>query len=109
MERAVVVEAESFVLCEVKTGYVCKSVLYTGKELTRYLDETRVGYRYLATKVVLELMSELLGLGYRLFIDNWYTSFEITSLLLQNNTDCIETLRKDRKGLLQDVSGKNTN
>ena len=51
---------------------------------------------YLATKVALELMSKVLGLGCQLFIDNWYTSFETTSLLLQNNTDCIGTLRKDR-------------
>lgn len=52
--------------------------------------ETHDGYRYLAIKVVLELMSELLGLGYRLFVVNWYTSFEITSLLLQNNIDLLE-------------------
>lgn len=35
-------------------------------------------------------MSELLGLGYRLFVVNWYKSFEITSLLLQNNIDLLE-------------------
>lgn len=52
--------------------------------------ETHDGYRYLAIKVVLEFMSELLGLGYRLFVVNWYTSFEITSLLLQNNIDLLE-------------------
>ena len=52
-------------------------------------------------------MSELLGLGYQLFIDNWYTSFEITSFSLQNNTDCTGTLHKDRKGLPKDVSKQN--
>ena len=58
--------------------------------MTQHLYETHDGYRYLAIKVVLELMSELLGLGYRLFVVNWYTSFEITSLLLQNNIDLLE-------------------
>ena len=52
-------------------------------------------------------MSKLLGLSYKLFIDNWYISFKITSLLLQNNTDCIETLHKDRKGLTKDVNKQN--
>lgn len=58
--------------------------------MSQHLYETHDGYRYLAIKVVLELMSELLGLGYRLFVVNWYTSFEITSLLLQNNIDLLE-------------------
>lgn len=58
--------------------------------MSQHLYETHDGYRYLAIKVVLELMSELLGLGYRLFVVNWYTSFKITSLLLQNNIDLLE-------------------
>ena len=58
--------------------------------MSQHLYETHDGYRYLAIKVVLELMSELLGLGYRLFVVNWYTSFEITGLLLQNNIDLLE-------------------
>ena len=58
--------------------------------MSQHLYETLDGYRYLAIKVVLELMSELLGLGYRLFVVNWYTSFEITGLLLQNNIDLLE-------------------
>ena len=66
---------KSFVLCEAKTGYVWKSVLYTGKELTEHLDETYNGYHYQATKVVLRLVNNLLCKGYRLFIDNHYTSY----------------------------------
>lgn len=58
--------------------------------MSQHLYETHDGYRYLAIKVVLELMSELLGLGYRLFVVNWYTSFEITGSLLQNNIDLLE-------------------
>ena len=76
--------SKSFVLCEAKTGYVWKSVLYTGKELTEHLDEKYNGYHCYATKVVLRLVNNLLGKGYRLFIDNYYTSYEITSCLLQN-------------------------
>ena len=42
-------------------------------------------------------MGELLDKGYHLFIDNWYTSFEIAHTLLDHDTDVIGTLRKDRK------------
>ena len=98
---------KSFVLCEAKTGYVWKSVLYTGKELTEHLDETYNGYHYQATKVVLRLVNNLLGKGYRLFIDNYYTSYEITSCLLQNKTDSVGTLRRDRKHLPKAVTDKN--
>ena len=98
---------KSFVLCEAKTGYVWKSVLYTGKELTEHLDETYNGYHYQATKVVLRLVNNLLRKGYRLFIDNYYTSYEITSCLLQNKTDSVGTLRRDRKHLPKAVTDKN--
>ena len=98
---------KSFVLCEAKTGYVWKSVLYTGKELTEHLDETYNGYHYQATKVVLRLVNNLLGKGYRLFIDSYYTSYEITSCLLQNKTDSVGTLRRDRKHLPKAVTDKN--
>ena len=98
---------KSFVLCEAKTGYVWKSVLYTGKELTEHLDEAYNGYHYQATKVVLRLVNNLLGKGYRLFIDNYYTSYEITSCLLQNKTDSVGTLRRDQKHLPKALTDKN--
>ena len=118
MEKAVVVKAlyskhsqlslKSFVLCKAKIGYVWKSALHTGRELTQCLNKTHDSYQLpCKKKAVLELMSKLLGLGYKLFIDNWYISFKITSLLLQNNTDCIGTLHKDRKSLTKDVNKQN--
>ena len=51
-------------------------------------------------------MDELLDKGYRLFIDNWYTSFEIANTLLHHETDVIGTLRKDRKNLPHIVKTK---
>ena len=88
---------KSFVLCEASSGYLWHSVLYTGEELTNNLDTVYGDFNYVASKAVLLLMGKLLDKGHRLFIDNWYTSFEIAHTLLDNDTDVIGTLRKDRK------------
>ena len=60
--------------------------------MTQYLDDTHDGYHYLATKVVLRLMSELLVLSCQLFIDNWYTSFKITSFFYDRITLIVVSL-----------------
>ena len=43
------------------------------------------------------IMNDLLYKGYLLFVENWYTSVELFSYLLVDNTDCIGTFRKDHK------------
>ena len=53
------------------------------------------------------MVNNLLGKGYCLFIDNYYTSYEITSCLVQNKTDSVGTLRRDRKHLPKAVMDKN--
>ena len=88
---------KSFVLCEASSGYLWRSVLYTGEELTNNLDTVYRDFNYVASKAVLLLMGKLLDKGHRLFIDNWYTSFEIAHTLLDHDTDVIGTLHKDRK------------
>ena len=50
---------------------------YTGKELDKRYGE----FQYIASKIVLSLLEGLLDMGYRLFIDNWYSSFEILHIL----------------------------
>ena len=68
---------KSFVLSEAETGYVWNSIIYTGKELSNALDEVFGEFHYVASKIVLKLMYDLLNKGYKLFIDNWYTSVEL--------------------------------
>ena len=95
---------KSFSLCESSTGYVWSTCLYTGKELTEKLKacyDSR--FKYIATNIVVYLMKDLLGKGYRLHLDNWYNSLELCRLLISNNTDCVGTLRKDRCGLPKEL------
>ena len=87
---------KTFSLCESDSGYVWKSILYTGSELTNTLSSD---YRYIATKIVMSLMDGLLDQGYKLYIDSWYSSYELSSVLLLRSTDTIGTLQKNRKGL----------
>ena len=87
---------KTFSLCESDSGYVWKSILYTGPELTNTLSSD---YRYVATKIVMSLMDGLLDQGHKLYIDSWYSSYELSSVLLLRSTDTIGTLQKNRKGL----------
>ncbi|XP_065642425.1 piggyBac transposable element-derived protein 4-like [Hydra vulgaris] len=89
---------KSFALCESATGYIWNCFLYTGKEMTESFAPDLKKYKYQATKIVITLMDYLIGNGYCLHIDNWYTSYEICKVLLDHNTDCIDTLlRYDTK------------
>ena len=74
--------------------------MYTGKQMTDELPDA--GYKYVATKIVMQLMEGLFDCGYTLYIDNWYSSFELSKVLLSRSTDTIGTLRKDRKDLPRD-------
>uniref|UniRef100_A0A1B6L7B9 Uncharacterized protein n=1 Tax=Graphocephala atropunctata TaxID=36148 RepID=A0A1B6L7B9_9HEMI len=49
-----------------------------------------------AEKVVLELMKGKLGVGHSIYIDNYYNSFHLASVLLSKKTYCTGTLRQDR-------------
>ena len=95
---------KSFLLCESKSGYIWKSLLYTGKQMTDELPDA--GYKYVATKIVMQLMEGIFDCGYTLYIDNWYSSFELSKVLLSRSTDTIGTLRKDRKDLPHDFKQK---
>ena len=95
-----------FILSEADSDYVWNSIIYTGKELTTALVWTLSHFHYVATKVVLELMGDLLNKVYALFIDNWYTSTELAHVLLDNTTDSIGTLRKNCPQLPNDAITK---
>ena len=95
---------KSFSLCESSSGYLWSSCLYTGKELTDKLNAKNDSqYDYVATDVVLHLMKGLVGKGYRLHLDNWYNSIELTRCLLANKTDVVGTLRANRRGLPKEL------
>ena len=84
-----------------EAGY--KSLLYAGKEMTEKLAGD---YNYVATKIVMELMHNLLDIGHSLSIDNWYSSFELSKLLLSHSTDTVGTIHADSKDLPADMKKK---
>ena len=74
-----------FSLCE-DSGYLWNSFVYLGKtdinenqhQLERRISKSGV--------VITSLLSDLLGLGYKLLVDNWYTSEALFDYLYENKT-----------------------
>ena len=60
----------------------------------------------MATKIVMELMHDLLDIGNSLSTDNWYSSFELSKLLLSHSTDTVGTIHEDSKELPADMKKK---
>lgn len=77
-------------------GTVLKFAVYTGT-----LDN--FGGRGHATNVVLHLMDGKMDVGYSLYMDNYYNSYELASKLLSRKTYCTGTIRVDRRSNPVDV------
>ena len=60
--------SKMYAVNESELGCIYKSLLYTGKEMTEKLSGD---YKYVATKLEIDLMNELLDIGLTLFIDKW--------------------------------------
>ena len=76
------------------TGYVVQCIPYFSRD-------NRSSPFKLYQDVVLKLLmaSEILGKGFRLFIDNFYTSVELMEDLWARGTYACGTIRRNRKGL----------
>lgn len=89
-----------YVLCESQSGYIWNFCVYTGKN-------TDYGKNYsqykTATRIVLELCHGLLGQGYRVYLNNWYTSIELAQKLCTCKTDIIGTMRQQRLDVPSDI------
>jgi len=83
-------------LCSVD-GYTWALKIYSGKSAT---GGRQVG---LAKQVCLDLLQKLLGEGRTLYVDNYYTSYDLALSLLQNNTHLVGTLRANKKGIPKNV------
>ena len=86
-----------FSLCDT-TGYLWNSEVYIGRSFIHDTTiptsvEKEIGK---SGAVVLRLMEPLLGKGYHLYTDNWYTSFHLYRYLYDNKTVACGTLRKNR-------------
>lgn len=85
-----------FELCESQSGYIWNMLIYTGKDTPFQNDYENFG---MATRCVMTLSQALLGKGYCLTLDNFYTSPELAELLINCKTDVIGTMRPTRKSL----------
>ena len=91
----------------------CKFVqlLYTGKStiysynIPGIIDDANKSFTK-PTKIVLSLIDSLLGKGYILGIDNFYTSSELINILVERKTDVIGTVRFNKKNTCPEVKKK---
>lgn len=91
---------KSFFLCESKSGYLWSSLIYTGKGT---IIDREFPNLPISSQVVMSLMKPLLNKGYRLTIDNFYSSIELTDLLTLYHTDTYGTVRANRRGLPRNI------
>ncbi|XP_041420032.1 piggyBac transposable element-derived protein 4-like [Xenopus laevis] len=92
-------------LCESSSGYTSFFMIYEGKDSQLDppgcpLDLTVSG------KIVWELITPLLGRGYHLYVDNFYTSILLFRTLYCLDTLACGTVNRNRKGLPRDLITK---
>ncbi|XP_065658110.1 piggyBac transposable element-derived protein 4-like [Hydra vulgaris] len=78
-----------WILADLKTKYCLSIKPYLGK------DESRV--ENLGTHVVMSLMEPYLGHGYNVTTDNFFTSVDLATKLLQKKTSIVGTVKHSRK------------
>jgi len=82
---------------ESSTGYVWNFIVYTGKD-TIY-GQTHPGEQT-SSRIVLEVIQDLLDKGYCLYPENWYISPKLVDTLCTRKTDVVGTMRTNRKEFL---------
>ncbi|KAJ8716130.1 hypothetical protein PYW08_013415 [Mythimna loreyi] len=86
---------KTYELCESSTGYLWSFFVYYGKSTT--YDPTFPSTLLKSTATVLSLIRPLLDKGYTLFMDNWFNSPLLARFLKTRKTDCVGTLRANRR------------
>ena len=96
---------KTYMLCESSSAYLWKFIIYTGAD-TFYPQPNCILLKPFdhygnPSKIVLSLMDGLYGKGYKVVLDNFYTSPELLRTIICNETDSFGTLRH-KKGLPTD-------
>ncbi|KAK3800749.1 hypothetical protein RRG08_003154 [Elysia crispata] len=86
-------------LCESGSGYVFRFEIYAREP----------GLSNRPTDVVLRLMEPLLGQGYHLYTDNYYSCPELFTFLMQKQTMCTGTVRANRLGMPREMMKQTLN
>lgn len=93
---------KSYELCESGSGYIWTSIVHIGTAMN--LRDSGDGLK--SSKIVLTLVNDLLGQGYCLFLDNWYSSPALYRELVMKQTDAVGTVRLNRKNMPAELKKK---
>jgi hypothetical protein len=93
---------KSYELCESGSGYIWKSLIHTGP--TMKLNDS--ADNLVSSKIVMTLINDLLGKGYTVYLDNWYSSPSLFRELVSNRTNAVGTVRLGRKNMPKDMKKK---
>jgi hypothetical protein len=97
---------KTYELCDSTTGYLWSFLVYTGKD-TKIDSPLITADTNKTTAIVLKLVEPLLKQGRTLWMDNFYNSPSLARMLkIKHNTDCVGTLRLDRKDVPPTVKNK---
>jgi len=97
---------KTFELCESRTGYLWCFLVYKGKNTVLQSSLITPDTPKTAA-VILELLEPLFGHGHMLWIDNFFNSPELArKLKIEFSTDCVGTLKLNRKNVPREVKDK---
>ncbi|XP_021932761.1 piggyBac transposable element-derived protein 4-like [Zootermopsis nevadensis] len=96
---------KTYELCESNSGYLWSFIIYTGKD-TVFTSSLISEDTNKASAIVLSLAEPLLGRGHTLWMDNFYNAPALARILKSLKTDCVGTLRINRKDVPLAVKDK---
>lgn len=96
---------KTFELCESDTGYLLKTLLYTGSGTAKSV----CGFKNTTAKVVLAVSDGYLDVGHVLVMDNWYNQVSLTRYLKSRHTDVLGTLNRKQKNIPRVITSLNDN
>jgi hypothetical protein len=99
---------KTYELCEANSGYLWSLVVYTGRD-THFQSSLVTQEMNKTTAIVLHLVEPLLGKGHTVWLDNFYNSPALARLLKDKGTDCVGTLKINRKAVPKKVKDAKLN
>ncbi|XP_067945098.1 piggyBac transposable element-derived protein 4-like [Watersipora subatra] len=95
---------KGYVLAESDTSYVCRYLLYQGRDRENADISQGVAHR-----IILDMMDGFLNNGHELVMENWYTSPQLLKELYERETYAYGTLRSNKKHVPKDIKNFTSN